>query len=336
MKVLHVGPKNYPPAHGGTERVVFDIVSCLEGQVETYILVDFEQEETDSIKVMPNGYMNKLRFIYHFVKDNDIDVVHFHNETFIPLALLYSFVNRRILLTIHGCHFTNPKYNYFQRFSILVFDVLGAIFLPRLVFCSKVDKIKFSKWVPFRKIYFVANGVNPINKNIETSNKQDETYVYLGRISPEKNLIRLIDVAEQSKRMVHIYGAFDDRKEEFNQKVKNVLNKSSYVKWMGSVPYSDVLDVLSQYKTFIYPSLSEGLPLSVLEAASCGLNLILSDIPQHKILNFPIVKYINPLSFELNQKFIGNEGHKNKEFVLQNYSTKQMANNYFKIYKSLL
>lgn len=336
MKVLHVGPKNYPPAHGGTERVVFDIVSCLEGQVETYILVDFEQEETHSIKVTPNGYMNKLRFIYHFVKDNDIDVVHFHNETFIPLALLYSFVNRRILLTIHGCHFTNPKYNYFQRFSILVFDVLGAIFLPRLVFCSKVDKIKFSKWVPFRKIYFVANGVNPINKNIETSNKQDETYVYLGRISPEKNLIRLIDVAEQSKRMVHIYGAFDDRKEEFNQKVKNVLNKSSYVKWMGSVPYSDVLDVLSQYKTFIYPSLSEGLPLSVLEAASCGLNLILSDIPQHKILNFPIVKYINPLSFELNQKFIGNEGHKNKEFVLQNYSTKQMANNYFKIYKSLL
>jgi len=336
MKVLHVGPKNYPPAHGGTERVVFDIVSGLEGQVETYILVDFEQKETDSIKIMPKGYMNKLRFIYNYVKRNEIDVVHFHNETFIPLALLYSFVNRRILLTIHGCHFTNPKYNYFQRFSILVFDVLGAIFLPRLVFCSKVDKMKFNKWVPFRKLFFVANGVNTTSKNKQKTISHEDTFVFLGRISPEKNLVRLIKAAEQSKRKLHIYGAFDNRREEFNQKVNNALEKSSYVTWMGSVPYSDVLDVLSQYKTFIYPSLSEGLPLSVLEAASCGLNLILSDIPQHKILNFPIVKYINPLSFELDQKFIGNEGHKNKEFVLQSYSTKQMADNYFKIYKSLL
>lgn len=331
-----MGPKNYPPAHGGTERVVFDIVSNLESQVETFIFVEFEQDETDSIMIMPKGYIKKLKFIYHFVKKNDIDVVHFHNETFIPMALLYSILNRRLLLTIHGCHFTNPKYNYFQRFSILVFDILGAVLLPRLVFCSKVDKIKFSKWIPFRKLFFVANGVNTSKKNIEISVTHEDTFVFLGRISPEKNLIRLIDVAEQSNTKVHIYGAFDDRREEFNQKVRNALNKSTYVKWMGSVPYSDVLDVLSQYKTFIYPSLSEGLPLSVLEAASCGLNLILSDIPQHKILNFPTVKYINPSLFQLDQKFIGNEGHKNKEFVLQNYSTKQMADNYYKIYKSLL
>lgn len=118
--------------------------------------------------------------------------------------------------------------------------------------------------------------------------------------------------------------------------MKNVLDKSLYVTLKGSVPYSEVLDVLSKYKTFIYPSLSEGLPLAVLEAASCGLNLILSDIPQHKVLNFPSVKYIDTLSIDLKQDFEDGVGIKNRKFVEENFSAKQMVENYFKIYKSLL
>ncbi len=30
MKVLQVGSKNYPPAHGGTERVVYNIVNSID------------------------------------------------------------------------------------------------------------------------------------------------------------------------------------------------------------------------------------------------------------------------------------------------------------------
>jgi glycosyltransferase involved in cell wall biosynthesis len=335
MKVVHVGPKNYPPSHGGTERVVYDIVSGSK-ETESYILVEFEQEEKENIKVMPNGYFKKLRFIAKYVKEEKIDIVHFHNETFVPLALMYSLINKKNLVTVHGCHFTNPKYNWFQRLSILVFDIIGAIFLPRLVFCSEVDRNKFKKWVPFRKIYFVPNGVNLSNIYIDYQKKQKDVFVYLGRISPEKNLLRLIEAANISQRTIHIYGAFDERRPEFNEIINNALNNSRYAVWKGSIPYSKVLHTLSHYETFVYPSVSEGLPLSVLEAASCGLKLILSDIPQHKILNFPGVKYIDPFSFNLDISVEELNGTLNRKHAEEHFSINKMVLGYHEIYNSLL
>ena len=42
MKVLQVGAKNYPPAHGGTERVVYNIVNSI-ADVGFHLLVDWLQ-----------------------------------------------------------------------------------------------------------------------------------------------------------------------------------------------------------------------------------------------------------------------------------------------------
>lgn len=334
MKVVHIGPKNYPPSHGGTERVVYDIVTRLE-EIDSHILVEFEQEETKYIRVMPKGYLKKLRFIMRYVASEQIDIVHFHNETFIPLALLYSLISRRNLVTVHGCHFTNPKYNWLQRFSILIFDILGAIFLPRLVFCSEVDKQKFQKWVPFRKIYFVSNGVNLPDMTNERAESR-AAFVYLGRISPEKNLVRLIEAADRLGVTLHIYGAFDERRPAFNALIHRALKESDYAIWKGPVPYSQVLKTLSEYEVFVYPSVSEGLPLSVLEAAACGLKLVLSDIPQHRILSFPVVNYIDPYVFDLDFSWGARNGQLNRRHVCENYSIEKMLNGYKEIYNSLI
>ncbi len=335
MKVLHVGAKNYPPSHGGTERVVYDLVNN-DKDIDSHILVEFEQEESINIKILPKGYLKKLKFILKYVEVNNIEVVHFHNETYVPLALLFSLRNKKNLVTIHGCHFTNPKYNLLQRFSILFFDIVGAALLPRLVFCNEVDKTKFSKWIPFRKIYFVPNGVKSpgTNRNIVVKESKD-TIVYLGRISPEKNLHKLIKEADKANTFIHIYGAFDDRRPEFNTSINAALNQSKFAVWKGSVDYSEVFQTLAKYDTFIYPSISEGLPLSVLEAATCGLKLILSNIPQHKILNFPAVHYINPESFNLSLINFDKDGILNQKHVNDNFSIDRMIKGYKEIYNSL-
>jgi len=335
MKVVHVGPKNYPPSHGGTERVVYNIVSNSE-DIESHIMVEFSQKEQDKISVLPKSYLKRLRFILNYVKEKEIDIVHFHNETYIPLALLYSFFNKKNVVTIHGCHFTNPKYNFIQRFFILFFDIVGATILPRLVFCSEVDKNKFSKLIPFRKLYYVPNGVEIPMLNITNNDDKINSIVYLGRISPEKNLLLLIDEADKAKVSLHIYGAFDDRRPKFNELVKKALRNSEYAVWKGSVNYSEVISTLNKYDTFIYPSVSEGLPMSVLEAASSGLKLILSDIPQHKVLNFPSVNYIKTNSFSLSELSNDIDGNENKKYVEVNFSIDRMVNEYKVIYKSLL
>ena len=208
--------------------------------------------------------------------------------------------------------------------------------LPRLVFCSEVDKNKFSKFVPFRKLYYVPNGVEIPDLNLLYHESKEKSIVYLGRISPEKNLLRLIDEANKAKVNLHIYGAFDERRPAFNELVKNALSKSEYAVWKGSVKYSEVLSTLNKYETFIYPSVSEGLPMSVLEAASCGLKLILSDIPQHKVLNFPSIIYLNTHSFSLSGLSNNINGTENRKHVKINFSIERMIKEYNEIYKSLL
>lgn len=335
MKILHVGPKNYPPSHGGTERVVFNIITFSK-DIESHVMVDFPQKEENNISVLPRSYLKKLNFIVDYVKTKNIDVVHFHNETYIPLAILYSFFSRKNIVTIHGCHFTNPKYNYLQRFFILFFDLLGAFVLPRLIFCSKIDKERFSKMLPIRKLYYVPNGVELPEDDVLNLGTKDQSVVYLGRISPEKNLLRLIEEVDKAKINLHIYGAFDNRRPEFNELVKQKLENSQYAEWKGSVNYSDVITTFCRYKTFIYPSVSEGMPMSVLEAASCGLQLILSDIPQHKVLNFPSVIYLNTKSFNLDKLINNVDGQENRKHVEANFTIERMVNEYIEIYKSLL
>ena len=80
----------------------------------------------------------------------------------------------------------------------------------------------------------------------------------------------------------------------------------------------------------------EGLPLAVLEAASCGLPLILSEITHHTYLKFPNVYYVdqnNPI-LPSPENIVG--GIENRTHVKENFSIRQMGENYFKIYNSII
>jgi len=97
-----------------------------------------------------------------------------------------------------------------------------------------------------------------------------------------------------------------------------------------------VLDTVKQYRAFLNVSISEGLPLSVLEAASCGMPLILSNIPQHKLLKMPVATYINKKKPELPYPEEIKSGEENRQYVIDNFSNESMGREYKKIYDSLI
>mgnify|MGYP003999742649 FL=1 len=61
---------------------------------------------------------------------------------------------------------------------------------------------------------------------------------------------------------------------------KALAIKSPNIRFLGQV--TNVADYLRASDVFASASLSEGLPNSVLEALSCGLPVVISDIPQHR------------------------------------------------------
>ncbi|HHW71280.1 MAG TPA: glycosyltransferase family 4 protein [Clostridiales bacterium] len=109
----------------------------------------------------------------------------------------------------------------------------------------------------------------------------------------------------------------------------------------------NVTDYLQASDVYISASKSEGLLNSVLEAGSCGLDLILSDIPQHKeifegnlgLANFFEVGDIGALSTKINKainKMSRDINYDLATYVENNFTNKVMSRNYEYIYYFIL
>jgi len=337
LRVLHIGAKNFPPAHGGTERVVYNIVTSID-EIDFYILVEWEQIENERIKILPKNlnYFKKILFIFKYVKENKIDILHFHNEKYIPMAIMFSVYLYNVILTVHGVHFRSPKFSLINRLLFWIVDIMGYLFLPKMIFCSEYDQKEFSKFLFFRKSYFINNGTEMCDcEQNDIDIIYNDTYIYLGRITPAKNIHNLIDSANANKLKVHIYGNLDNECQAYCNEALKKIKESQYVEYMGVVKHEDVFKTIKKYKAFIYITIMEGLPLSVLEAASCGVHLILSDIPQHRYLNLPSVTYVGINKSILPQINDIPNGLKNREHIAKNFSIEKMGRQYLNIYNSL-
>lgn len=338
MKVLHVGAKNYPPNHGGTERVVHNIVNSIP-DVEFFIMVEWSHEVSNNIILMPKnfGYIGRLFFILKFVLKNNINIIHFHNEKYIPMAVFFSSFKKGVVLTDHGAQSKNPKYSLGIRVLFRITEILGATFIRRMTFCSEYDQIQMSKIIPFRKCYFVNNGTDICDKVQKKSDiLYPDTYVYLGRITPQKNIINLIISANSQNIKVDLYGNFDKDCPNYTEEVMALVNKSQYVQYKGVIPYDQVFETIKKYKAFLYITIMEGLPLSVLEAASCGVYLILSDIPYHTYLSMPAVSYVNLKNLFIPYPVEIGSGEENRRHIISTFSNQEMGKNYKYIYDNIV
>jgi len=92
---------------------------------------------------------------------------------------------------------------------------------------------------------------------------------------------------------------------------ENALEKN--IRFLGLIPYSDVVSLMRNALSVINPSLFEGWSSTVEEAKSIGKNLILSDIEVHREQCPPGSVYFSPddpgkLSVIMQEKWDGNSG----------------------------
>ena len=106
----------------------------------------------------------------------------------------------------------------------------------------------------------------------------DELLVgHVGRFSPAKNhdfLINVFDAVQKKKESKLLLVGKGEMQEEIEDKVKK-LGLENKVIFAGL--RSDVPDLLQAMDVFIFPSIYEGLPLSIIEAQAAGLPCLISD-----------------------------------------------------------
>jgi glycosyltransferase involved in cell wall biosynthesis len=127
-----------------------------------------------------------------------------------------------------------------------------------------------------KKRYRVKNiALNPnyIDLNIFKGNysvKKNGKIVFVGRLSGQKNLFGLLAGLKDTKYVLDVYG-FGEEKEKLKQFV--LINKVN-VNFMGTINNNILAKRLPEYEIFILPSFYEGMPKALLEAMSCGLPCI--------------------------------------------------------------
>ena len=125
--------------------------------------------------------------------------------------------------------------------------------------------------------------------------KKGDYYVSIGSIAPHKNFSWIIQNAKKNKdRQYVIIGRVDtslwaDTTGEFGG---NII-------YVGFQSDEKVKALLKNARALLFPSLYEGFGIPPLEAAGCGIPIVLSDIPVMRELFGDKVKYIDPYDPEI-------------------------------------
>jgi glycosyltransferase involved in cell wall biosynthesis len=126
------------------------------------------------------------------------------------------------------------------------------------------------------------NPHNPLNKQTLNLKKEHVLAVYVGRLSPEKNLPLLIKefaLAHQQRPQLRLLLIGDGPLSRKLRQQIQTAGLSDAIIFTGVIPYHEVANYLAAADLFVTASVSEVHPLTVIEAMAAGLPIIGQNAP---------------------------------------------------------
>ncbi|HCX63323.1 MAG TPA: group 1 glycosyl transferase [Clostridiales bacterium] len=223
-----------------------------------------------------------------------------------------------------------------------------------VICCSKSLKDMYMK-ILSQNLYVVQNGVDtkkfkPV-EDIESKHSLRDSlnlprdkviFIAIGSLIKRKDPVTIIEAFKavniENKAVLILLGDGDLMNQCMNVSNNNILLK-------GNV--DNVNDFLKASDVYVSASESEGLPNSVLEAGRCGVNLILSNIPQHLEVfenNLDFISLFNvgdteKLTEAMEKEIRGFSNEINYDlsnYIEENFSNEVMSRKYEKIYMQLV
>lgn len=218
---------------------------------------------------------------------NPNSLIHMHQPRSAFLIVLITLLlpkRFKRILTVH---------NNFEKFKIItrLIIIFNTCFSRKVTFVSLSSFNSFPKVL--RKIFKkkcmpITNGVdiNRVNrylksKTIGAKNNRKVHLIYVGKLHEQKNHFKVIDIVNKlpDNHVLTIVGEGSDRR-IIENKIEQ-LNLTSRISITGIIPREQVYDLLADSDVFVSTALWEGMPIGVLEAMSCYLPVVLSNIDPH-------------------------------------------------------
>ena len=216
------------------------------------------------------------------------DVVHFHTEGPCATIWLPKLMGKRCIATIHGLDHQRSKWGRFARTYILLGEKAAARWADEIIVLSPGVQEYFRRTYG-RETRLIPNGLPKIRRQVaelitQTYGVGKDGYIlYLGRITPEKgvrDLIRAFRQVATDKKLI-IAGGASDSAEHFRE-LRELASGDERIIFTDFVQGRMLEELYSNALVYVLPSEIEGMPISLLEAISCGNCCLVSDIPENK------------------------------------------------------
>lgn len=291
MRVLQLIDSLRP---GGAEQIAVSYANALVGRAEGSYLCCTRMEGILRSKISPEvGYLflkkritldiKAFSELKKFIQDHKIDLIQAHSSSFF-FALLLKISHPKLRVVWHdhlGDRAKSKKHYPYLRGASYFFD--GIISVNQ----------ELAQWsrthLKSPKVKFIKNFITkPISKDPDTKLKKINTYkiICVANLRPEKGHLILLrafkELQKENKQMsLHLIGKKnkDSTEENINSFIsENRMSASVFL--YGE--QKGVQSLLKQADLAVLPSLSEGLPVALLEYGQAGLPVVCSNVGECK------------------------------------------------------
>lgn len=297
MKIYIIGQKGLPAHGGGVETHVENLaIKLVQSGHDVFAytrrnyssknftefmgvkLISLPSINTKNLDAISHTFFSILDFIFR----RKADVIHFHSIGPASLMWLVKFFRPKvkIVFTFHSQCYLNSKWGKFAKLYLSLGERIGCKMSDEVIVVSKSLK-KYVEETYNRLATYIPNGVI-VKENIsaeEISNKwgleKDSYILSVSRLVKRKGLEYLISAYNQldtDKKLI-IVGDGD-----FSSDLKELAADNKNIIFTGMQTDKTLQELYSNALLFVQASEAEGLSISLLEAASYKLPILISNI----------------------------------------------------------
>ena len=338
MHVLIISPTQ--TGIGGIAQHVNGLSNFLKVNGHVVNILSSENTFTIPIKGLKNpSFMISAFFKTKLMKGNDI--VHAHN---LPSALPMKHAPGKKVLTLHGI--------YSKQIDVLHGKTTGNISSSyekdALTWADAITVVSKEAYDYYTKLGFkvchVPNAISISSLSEKSERLYEKQIIFAGRLSKEKGILTLLDVAKKLPSNVHliILGTGPEQ----NAVISSATTQLN-IHYLGYQQKNRTIELIRGSDLLVQPSLAEGISSTLLEAMACKTPIVATRVGGNKEVlendkSAILVEPDNPQIMMDKIHDLLNDEKKTSELKeqafkqVQNYDWSHVGNLYLNIYESLL
>jgi glycosyltransferase involved in cell wall biosynthesis len=225
----------------------------------------------------PSSFLRLVRSLYRSFRRSRPDVVHCHNATAAIMAALPARLAgvKTVIVTRHGL--VKPPYQMRRELKF----ALASRWCDWIVgVCEGTQtNLRAAPFAARDKIIHIYNGADPADIRALPQPKKGFTLLHVGRLAPLKDhatLLQALALTRVQHPEVQLWIVGDGPLQASLRMLTDALELHECVTFFGE--QTDVSPFLLAADLFVNSSVTEGLPVSLLEAMSVGLPAVVTDV----------------------------------------------------------